>query len=101
MWLGHYKASTLPNAPRFEREDSLSRPPSDSHLKIPRRRTSGYISLVTNAARQGPSPPLEPPLIAPRPPVMNPMLFFECSCELIAELTGVGAEPQPPLAPLS
>ncbi|KAF8306917.1 Pkinase-domain-containing protein, partial [Clavulina sp. PMI_390] len=62
VWVGHYKASTLPGAPRFEREDSSSRPPSDAVPRLPRRKSS----------------------------MMNPLLFFECACELIAELTGVG-----------
>jgi hypothetical protein len=92
VWLGHYKASTLPDASIYEREDSISRPPSDSHLKMPRRKSiaSGVLGV---GGRKSTSPADASGLLQTRP--MNPHLFFECACELIAELTGIGTEQAP------
>lgn len=68
---GHYKASTSPKAGRFERDETLPSPSME----------------ISNPGD----------ICPPRPWLhqnnwMNPMLFFECACELIVELTGLGDE---------
>lgn len=90
MWLSHYKASTHPDASAYEREDSISRPPSNSHLKTPRRKSSSSGLLSIGGQKAASLADASGFLQTHRP--MNPLLFFECACELIAELTGVGAE---------
>lgn len=93
MWLGHYEASRLPGASVYEREDSLSRPPSDSHLKMPRRKSNASGLVRVGGRKSTSSVDISGLLQTYRP--MNPHLFFECTSELIAELTGIGADQAP------
>jgi len=66
---GHYRASTSPSATSpFERDESLPSP---------------YMDLNTD--------PFTRPWVIQNN-WMNPFLFFECACELIVELTGIGGE---------